>query len=213
MTEELAHVNHKGMLPKLILIANQFTQSSIAARVQEAVQAGIRWVHLRDHQASDADFRASTLELVAALRGISPDIMISVNGRLNIANELGLHYHTGKHNPFDVERINHKAGYSAHSIQEGLYRIDEGADYLFYSPIFPTSSKPGHAGVGVQHLKMFCEAVAPLPVYALGGITPNNCAACLDAGAYGVAVLSGILEANSVPDAVHAYKKGLANND
>ena len=91
-----------------------------------------------------------------------------------------------------------------------MQRSAEGVDYLFYSPIFETNSKPDTQGVGLGHLSIFCDALADVPVYALGGITPENCSACLDAGAQGVAVLSGILQAHSVAKAVAAYKKALA---
>ncbi|MFK7848420.1 MAG: thiamine phosphate synthase [Rhodothermales bacterium] len=199
-------------LPNLILIADQFTRSEVVVKVEEAVQAGVEWVHLRDHAATDVAFESSVAALVTSLQGIAPDINISINGRLTIADDFGLHYHTGKGKPFATHRGILKTGYSAHTVEEGMQLAEAGVDYLFYSPIFATSSKPGHKGVGLDDLKTFCKAVGNVPVYALGGITPENCAACLKAGAQGVALLSGLLNAPAVSTAVTAYKTALAYN-
>lgn len=202
--------SNEKRLPNLILIADQFTQSTVSSSVEDAVCAGIEWVHLRDHLATDEDFRASASALVGSIQRIAPSTKISINGRLNIADDFELHYHTGKGKPLATHRGALKTGYSAHTIAEGIQLADAGIDYLFYSPVFATSSKPGHKGVGLDDLEAFCKAVGEMPVYALGGITPENCAVCVAAGAYGVAVLSGILEAPSVSKAIVAYKDALA---
>jgi hypothetical protein len=78
-------------------------------------------------------------------------------------------------------------GASAHGIEEGMVAARLGAGYVTFSPIFPTSSKPGHPGVGLAALRDFCAAV-PLPVFALGGIDIANAADCIDAGARGIAM-------------------------
>ena len=63
-----------------------------------------------------------------------------------------------------------------------------GADWVFVSPVFPTASKPGVPGLGLTRLAELC-AIAPAPVYALGGVTAERVAACRDAGAAGVAAI------------------------
>lgn len=81
-------------------------------------------------------------------------------------------------------------GASVHS-QAALTKAQHaGVDYVFFSPIYPPTSKPG-PGVGLDPLKDIV-AHAQVPVVALGGITPERISACLDASAAGVAVLGGI---------------------
>ena len=82
-----------------------------------------------------------------------------------------------------------------------------GVDYLFFSPIFPTLSKPGQVGIGLHVLDAFCAAAEPVPVFALGGITPSNLSECLQAGAWGAAVLSSILDADRPGRAVEEFLK------
>jgi thiamine-phosphate pyrophosphorylase len=94
-------------------------------------------------------------------------------------------------------------------LDEALQAKRDGVDYLVFSPVFPTSSKPDHPGAGLMALRAVCERAAPLPVMALGGVTPEGTGDCLDTGASGVAVLSGILAAADPPQAVRAYLRAL----
>lgn len=80
-------------------------------------------------------------------------------------------------------------GYSAHSQNLALMAAMYGAWYITLSPIFPTPSKPGHPGIGLDMLQCICME-APVPVFALGGINPENVLHALRAGAYGIASIS-----------------------
>lgn len=72
---------------------------------------------------------------------------------------------------------------------------ENGVDYVFVSPVFPTTSKPGYGpALDVAGLEAICAA-SQVPVYALGGITPANARACLAAGAAGVAVMGAVMAA------------------
>lgn len=83
-------------------------------------------------------------------------------------------------------------GVSVHSVAEAQNAYAHGATYVTAGHIFPTDCKPGLPPRGLAFLREVCEAV-PIPVYALGGISPKNAPACLAAGAVGVAVMSGVM--------------------
>lgn len=191
-------------LARLILIADRFTHADIRARVLEAVEAGVPWVQLRDHEASDAVFEAGVRSIVTAMRRIAPEVLISINGRSEIANQMDLSYHAGR-GRLNLAGSKGPAGFSVHDLTEAKQAIERGADYLIYSPIFPTDSKPGHPGAGLAALRSLCRHLPDVPVYALGGITPDRVIECLDAGAQGIAVLSGILHAPRINEATKAY--------
>ena len=80
-------------------------------------------------------------------------------------------------------------GYSVHNLAEAELAVAAGARYMVFSPVFPTASKPGHPGAGLNALRRICAAL-PLPVFALGGITVATAGSALDAGAYGIASIS-----------------------
>ena len=194
-------------------------------------------VMLRDHAASDHEFEVAARMLTMQLRGHvrSPRtlaagsreaalyaaqrqrsdaarVQIVVNARGEVAWEERAGLHTGARGPVLAEVAGRfsPVGYSAHTPEEAGRAAREGADYVTFSPIFPTSSKPGHPGAGLDALAEAAKAASPVPVYALGGVTPGRVRACLDAGAHGVAVLSGILDAPDPAAAALAYHKAIA---
>jgi NAD(P)H-dependent flavin oxidoreductase YrpB (nitropropane dioxygenase family) len=81
-------------------------------------------------------------------------------------------------------------GASVHSLEEALHAARLGASYVTLGPIFPTASKPGHPGIGLDVLATVARAL-PIPVFALGGITTLDAArSVLAAGAHGIASIS-----------------------
>jgi thiamine-phosphate pyrophosphorylase len=199
------------ILPKTILIGERFTDRKVQLQILDTVKGGIRWVHLRDNEADEFTFEATAIGLVDRIRSTSPDMLVSVNTRLSVAQKLGLHFHTGTRGP-SIARAREAlgpaavVGFSAHDRVEGEDALRSGADYLFFSPVFETASKPGAAGAGLETLRHFCRNFEDkLPVFALGGISPDRVRDCLEAGAFGVAVLSGILHADDSADAASTY--------
>ena len=83
-------------------------------------------------------------------------------------------------------------GVSCHSVEEALEAQHLGATYITAGHVFPTECKADVPARGLQFLREICQAVA-IPVYALGGITPENRMACLKAGAAGTAVMSSAM--------------------
>lgn len=79
-------------------------------------------------------------------------------------------------------------GQSCHDLASVQRAECAGADYVLLSPIFPTHSHIGMAGMGLAMLETIAQQTQ-VPIFALGGIESSNEAACLSAGAYGVAAI------------------------
>ena len=86
-------------------------------------------------------------------------------------------------------------GISIHSTDDALTAAELGADYLIYGHIFATDCKKGVEPRGVQALEKVCSAV-DIPVYAIGGINPENAALTKAAGAAGVCLMSILMLAD-----------------
>lgn len=84
-------------------------------------------------------------------------------------------------------------GASAHSVEEAVEAQKLGASYVTASHVFQTDCKKDLPPRGLQFLSGVCGAVS-IPVYALGGIHPENAAACISAGAAGVCMMSEFMK-------------------
>jgi thiamine-phosphate pyrophosphorylase len=100
-------------------------------------------------------------------------------------------------------------GTTATTPDQARAATDDGADYVGFGPVFSTDSKADPASVkGVDGLRAACRA-AGAPVVAIAGMTPERVRPCLDAGAHGVAVLSGVACAEEPARAARRYRTAL----
>ena len=185
----------------------------LAAVVGDCLAAGLPAVQVRekDLSAADLDFlcrRLRTLTLDAGAR-------LVVNDRVDVALAVGADgvQRTGASLPIeDIRAIADKRlriGASVHALQEAVEAEVKGADWVVFGPIYDTPSKrPFGPPQGLERLARVAAAVR-LPVVAIGGITPERVGEVRAAGAAGVAVISGILAADSPADATRRFLDAL----
>ena len=83
-------------------------------------------------------------------------------------------------------------GGSAATLDEARKCLSEGADYVGFGPVYPTSSKDDAGPVsGIDILKQVVDII-PLPIIAIGGVGPENIPDVMRAGARGIAVISAV---------------------
>ena len=85
-------------------------------------------------------------------------------------------------------------GVSTHDEDQARRARDDGADYIAVGSMFPTGSKPGFRLVGPDLLRRVRREIS-LPLVAIGGITLDNVAEVVGAGADAVAVISAVCAA------------------
>lgn len=126
------------------------------------------------------------------------DVPFIVNDDVELAIELdadGVHVGQDDEGITSVrEKMGDKIiGVSTHTIEEARWAIENGADYLGVGPIFPTSTKKDTKAVqGTKGLAHFREQGIAIPIVGIGGITIENTASVIEAGADGVSVISAI---------------------
>ena len=79
-----------------------------------------------------------------------------------------------------------------------------GVDFAVLSPVFSPGSKPGE-GMGLTEFATVIKA-SSLPALALGGVDPQRVAACLKAGARGVAVVSSVMSVSDHSSAIDSFR-------
>jgi thiamine-phosphate pyrophosphorylase len=196
-------------LPSRLLIVTDRHQAAmpLAEIVGEVVQAGARWIWLRDRDLPPAERRALAIGLLAITR--AANAKLTVGADVELAAGLGA---DGVHLASSASaaavaaaraRLGAAAiiGVSAHAEADVASAQAAGADYVTLSPIFATASKPGYG----PELGVAAIATAGrhgVPVLALGGVTPARAGDCLRAGAAGITVMGEIMRATGQPKRV-----------
>lgn len=179
-------------------------QGDLLARIEDALRAGVDLIQIREKDLSGRDLYALCAE---ALRLPNPHgTKILVNSRADVALAAGAH---GIHLPSNAPapsafRGTVPAGFligvSCHSLEDVGRAQAEGADYAVFGPVFETPSKADYGPPqGVERLRQACDI--DLPVLALGGVTSNNAASCVQAGAAGIAGISLFQKAGDLQNA------------
>lgn len=95
-------------------------------------------------------------------------------------------------------------GVSTHDEHQARRARDDGADYVAVGSMFPTGSKPGFQLVGPELLRRVRPEIA-VPLVAIGGITVDNVAEVVRAGADAVAVISAVCAAPDPAAAARSF--------
>jgi len=161
------------------------------------------------------NYSVDELSLIAEklLRFTTPaEIPLIANDHARIAQRVDVQgVHVGQDDE-SIEAVRAQAerpiivGKSTHSVEQARAAEREGADYLGLGPIFPTPTKPDYPPIGVSQIHEVRNRVS-VPIFCIGGIKFENLGQVLSAGAKGVVIVSGLLQANDVVGYTRACKK------
>jgi thiamine-phosphate diphosphorylase len=182
--------------------------AALEAQCDEAADAGVDFIQLRERDLEAADLQRLTSRLLSVTRGRTKLI---VNDRADVARAAGADgvHLRGDGPPVAVVRQLAPPGWtigrSIHSTAEAREAGEAGsagaADYLVFGTVFPSRSKSsGAPAAGVAALAA-AAAASTVPVLAIGGVTSENAARCREAGAAGVAAIEMFLPAGCAPSA------------
>lgn len=158
-------------------------------------------IHLRDR-------RASGLALATlAARVQKVGVRCIINDRVDVALACetdGVHLPAdGLPTPSARSMIGEKLiGRSTHGREEASAALNQGADFVFLGPIWPTATHPGMPALGVE----LPAPGADLPIIAIGGVTPDRIPGCLEAGFHGVAAIGAVWGAANPADVIRSLQ-------
>jgi len=169
--------------------------SSLLRLAHAAVDARVDLLQIREKSLSTRVLYALAASVTRITRG--SDTKLLINDRSDVAASAGadgVHLTTNSLLPAVVRNAfgdDFVIGVSTHSAAQALAARDGGADFVVFGPVFDTLSKQQYGEpLGLNRLEDVTAALAPFPVLALGGVTLERVANCLDAGAAGVAGIS-----------------------
>jgi len=198
--------------------------------IEQAAMAGVDWIQLREKDLTGREFAALARASIQCAKKISSNVSnhftnqsfrVIVNDRLDIAlseRAGGVHFgETGlpigevrrllqEHEIANVSDRDFLLGVSCHSLESAKIAMLNGADYIFFGPVFDTPSKISFGPPrGLEHLAEICQSIS-IPVVAIGGITLNNAESCLRVGAAGIAAIRLFQDAADIMSIVRSLR-------
>ena len=176
-------------------------KQSLYEQVESALKGGATCVQLREKELNDDDFLAEAMEISALCRRFGVPIFINDNVDIAIKCKAdGIHVGQEDMAATQVrQRVGNNMiiGVSAHSVEEALEAVKNGADCLGVGAMFSTSTKTDVDVLPKQILCDICAAV-DVPVVAIGGISKTNISQLAGTGVDGVALVSAIFAADDI---------------
>lgn len=177
-----------------------------AARIEAALRGGARVLQYRDktHDAARRRDQAQTLATLCARYAA----LFMVNDDIELARAVGAGVHLGRDDDaVAAARIavgDRPVGISCYNdLARAQAAVAAGADYVAFGAFFPSPTKP-NAVVATPALLLAARDL-PLPRVAIGGITPDNGAALLAAGADALAAIDGVFAQADIEAAARRY--------
>lgn len=177
---------------------------SLVTAVKAALKGGVKAVQLREKDLGTREL----LDMAYTMREITDKYRakLFINDRVDIALSVeadGIHLGQKSIPAYAVRRIvkdKFMIGVSAHSIEEAKQAEKGGADFITLGPVYQTPSKLKYGQpLGVDIIRKAKDEIS-IPVFAIGGIKKDRIKEVLDAGADGVALISGILGAKDIKE-------------
>ena len=163
------------------------------AALDQSLDAGIRRVQLR-LPGLEAD-RGRVLVVAAARRCAATGAEVLVNGDIALAQELGLGLHLRAAQLRQLHErpvaIGVQLAASCHDAEELRMAEALGCDFAVVGPLKPTPTHPEATGIGWTRFEHLREHVS-LPIYAIGGLDPDDIATARQHGAQGIAAIRGL---------------------
>lgn len=194
-------------------------------KVVEAASAGVDFIQLREKGLGTRDLEKLAREAVAVVcqnqlstNHYSLTTRLLINSRTDVAFVVGadgIHLRSDDISPAEARSIWRLCGAgtlarempviatSCHTKSDVFRAASEGADFAVFAPVFEKRDHPGDSPAGLAALREACQA--KIPVLALGGVTLENAAACMEAGAAGIAAIR-LFQENEVEDVVRVLR-------
>ena len=204
----------------------------LLAKVAEAARAGVDYIQLREKDLSSRELEMLARDALSAVRNSTPlrtenrelRTRLLINSRTDVALAAGadgVHLRSDDIGPHEVRHVLEASAHrppatghflvaaSCHTAADVFRAESENADFAVFAPVFEKKDAPlfflktTTQPTGLAALREACRA--KIPVLALGGVTLENAASCLNAGAAGVAGIR-LFQENKIEDVVRALR-------
>lgn len=192
---------------KVLAVSNRsLCRRDFLEQIARIAAAGPEGIILREKDLTEAEYEDLARKVMEICRRYGINCILHTFA--DAARNLGagaihlplavLRRETGSLNDFDI------IGASVHSADEAGEAERLGASYITAGHIFATDCKKGWAPRGLAFLMNICRTVR-IPVYAIGGIRPENAGEAVGVGARGVCMMSGLMQCENPRDYMGSF--------
>jgi thiamine-phosphate pyrophosphorylase len=201
-------------------------RQALLAKVAEAARAGVDYIQLREKDLSARELEMLARDALGAVRDSTPlgtenrelRTRLLINSRTDVALAAGVdgvHLRSDDLSPREVRAVVQALAHrppttgrfliaaSCHTAADAFRAESENTDFAVFAPVFGKRGSAGTPPAGIAALREACRA--KIPVLALGGVTVENAASCLEAGAAGIAGIR-LFQENKIEDVVRALR-------
>ncbi len=171
-------------------------RARLLQKISEAAHCGVDYIQLREKDLAARDLEGLAIAAVQTARGAARNPAILINSRVDVALAAGadgVHLRSTDIAPAEVRSIWHAArihgpkkpvvAVSCHEVFDVALAAEQLADFAVFAPVFEKRGVDRVAKMSALHEACRCK----IPVLALGGVTLENAAACMEAGTAGIA--------------------------
>lgn len=187
------------------------TPGALPRAVEAALTGGARLIQYRDKEGAAPQRRQTAKVLLELCR--AHHALFIVNDDVELALAVGADgVHLGASDPPLREARRRLGGLAtigvscANVLDRAVAAQDEGASYVAFGRFFPSRTKPDAPPAGLALLRE-ARARMHVPICAIGGITPANGAALVEAGAHMLAAVEGVFGVSEIADAARGYAR------
>ncbi|MCD8306637.1 MAG: thiamine phosphate synthase [Clostridia bacterium] len=176
-------------------------EDAFLERMREIADSRVDAIILRERDLDPQEYRALAEKVMRICRQYGMPCIL--HKYVQQAKDLGAEYiHMSvphlKETPGQDLQGFRALGVSCHSTYEAEYAQSRGAAYILAGHVYETHCKLGSPGRGLTYLRDICSCVE-IPVYAIGGISPEKVPEVLSCGAAGICSMSGFMKTADIP--------------
>lgn len=165
-------------------------------QLAKIAEAAPKYIVLREKDLDESEYRALAEKAFEICSNSDTKLILHYYWKTAIelgSDSIHLPLHILRELSAEYKRRFSMIGVSCHSVEDALEAKALGAGYITAGHVFATDCKKGLPPRGLDFLREVCQSV-DIPVYAIGGISPENFSQVMEAGASGACVMSGFMK-------------------
>ena len=180
--------------PLMLVTPDPDHESDFLQKLQRSLRAGVDLVQLRAPSMEAERFDNLALAVFELCRGHGARLILNTSPeQACMLHADGLHLSQRRLRSLRPETMDgsRKTGISCHSADEMRSALQYAPDYLCLGPVYASATHPGATPLGWPVFAKLA-ALSPMPVYAIGGLKPEDLETARDHGAHGIAAIRGL---------------------